>query len=369
MFELSTFILNIATFYGIYLILALSFNIEYGYTGLPNFGKVLFYSIGAYLAGGLAAWAAITVAGFFPEVRGGMPAYCAGEAYNVMTQVAATNPALDIGVFLLSFVLAVLLGALVGVVASYPTLRRTGHFLAITLLALGEIVRIAAHTELWPVCGYNGLSGLPTPFEWLPGYGPYLYTALVLAIAAGVYMITERMVNSPWGRALKAVRDDELAALVYGKNAAKVKAQAMAVGSALAALAGVLYVFHVGGAFADDFIPLPTFMVIAMVMLGGSANNKGVIFGTAVIILIDQLLNTSVVNALGIPLPPGILNATTYIKYMIMGLIIVLLLMFRPQGILPEKPLTTPVVVETKRVVGETTIQQQSQERESAASE
>lgn len=343
MAEIAGFVLNLLTFYGIYLILALSFNIEYGFAGLPNFGKVLFYSIGAYLAGSLSAWIAVTVAGF-TEGEPGKPVYCAGPAYNAMIEVAKTSPLVDIGVFIVSILLALIVGAVVGVISSYPTLRLRGDFLAISLLALGEIVRIAAYTEYWPVCGYDGLSGLPTPFAWMGEAGKYAYTVLVWVIAGLVYLAVQKMTNSPWGRALKSVRDDELAAEVYGKNIARVKAQAMAVGSALAALAGVLYVFHVGGVFAADFIPLPTFLVIAMVMLGGPANNKGVILGTGVIVLIDQLLNASVLNALGVPLPAGFLNAVTYLKYVLMGLIIILILMFRPQGLIPEKPLDTPVV-------------------------
>lgn len=352
MAEVSGLLLNILVFYGIYLILSISFNIEFGFAGLPNLGKVLFYSIGAYLAGSISAWIAVKSVGFVAsDVQG--PSYCAGIAYKVMQDVASTNPLLDIGVFLLAIFIAVIVGAAVGVVSSYPTLRLRGDFLAISLLALGEIVRIAAYTEYWPVCGYDGLSGIPTPFEWMSSYGKFVYTGLVLIIAFIIYLIAQKMVNSPWGRALKAIRDDELAAEVYGKNAAKIKAEAMAVGSAMAAVAGVLYVFHVGGVFAADFIPLPTFLVIAMVMLGGAANNKGVLLGTAVIILIDQLLNASVLNALGLPLPQWLLDATTYIKYVVMGLIIILILLFKPQGMVPERPLETPIVEETKRKLNE----------------
>lgn len=360
MAEVAGFVLNVLTFYGIYLILALSFNIEYGFAGLPNFGKVLFYSIGAYLAGSISAWIAVTVAGF-TEGDPGKPVYCAGPAYTAMTEVAKTSVLVDIGVFLLSLVVALIVGAVIGVISSYPTLRLRGDFLAISLLALGEIVRIAAYTEYWPVCGYDGLSGIPTPFAWMGDAGKYAYTALVWVIAGGVYFTVQRMTNSPWGRALKSVRDDELAAEVYGKNIARVKAQAMAVGSALAALAGVLYAFHVGGVFAADFIPLPTFLVIAMVMLGGPANNKGVVLGTGVIVLIDQLLNASVLNALGIPLPQGFLNAVTYLKYVLMGVIIILILMFRPQGLIPEKPLDTPIVRRASQLVSTHRPTQQTQ--------
>ena len=348
--EVVGLIAHILVFYGIYVILALSFNLEYGFTGLPNFGKVLFYSLGAYAAGTLSATLATSLAEFTTSTS---PPYCDARAIPVMSRLAATNMLFDIGVFIVGLFLAAIVGFIAGVVASYPTLKLRGDFLAITLLALGEVVRIIASTEKWPVCGIIGLTGIPTPFAWIgdPDTTRLAYACLVLAFAAIIYVLVELVSNSPWGRLLKAIRDDELAVEVYGRNPVKTKAEVMAFGSMLAAIAGALYAFYVGGVYPRDFIPIVTFMVVVMVMLGGPANNKGVLLGAAIVTLMDQLFNASIFNALGIPLPRNILLAIPYIKYMVMGILIVLLLMYRPQGLIPEKPLRTPVVDEMKRIL------------------
>jgi len=341
--EVVGLIAHILVFYGIYVILALSFNLEYGFTGLPNFGKVLFYSLGAYAAGALSATLAVSLAGFTTSIT---PPYCDARAIPVMSKLATTNMFFDIGVFVAGIILAAAIGFIAGVVASYPTLKLRGDFLAITLLALGEVVRIIASTEKWPVCGIVGLTGIPTLFAWIgdPDIARLAYAGLVLAFAIAVYLLVELTSNSPWGRLLKAIRDDELAAEVYGRNPVKAKAEVMAFGSMLAAIAGALYAFYIGGVYPRDFIPIVTFMVVVMVMLGGPANNKGVLLGATIITLIDQLFNASIFNALGVPLPRNVLLAIPYIKYMAMGIIIILLLMYRPQGLIPEKPLKTPIV-------------------------
>ncbi len=347
--------IDIMVIFGIYLILSLSFNIEYGFTGIPNLGKVLFYAVGAYVAGGLAGWIALRLAAFTPQLPPEGPTYCAYGAPQTITEVFKTNPAFAIGVFLLSMMIGAALGAVLGVLASYPALRLREDFLAITLLAFSEIGRLITRTEWWPVCAHYGIRGIATPFAWLGEYSLTLYMFLVLGIAALMYLLAEKLVNSPWGRALKAVRDDELAAEVYGKNPARVRAQAMAVGSAMAAVAGVLYTFYARIVFPDDFIPIVTFLAIAMVMLGGTANNKGVVVGVAVLVLVDRLFNASVLERkFGIPLPDYLSNSIAYLKYVVIGLVIVLILMFGPQGLIPERPLKTPIVEETKKKLKET---------------
>lgn len=327
---------SIAVFYSIYLILALSFNLEYGFAGQPNLGKVFFYSLGAYTAG----WFTATV---IMHASGGGD-YCSGEAIATMLAFGSEHPGMTAGLFVASLILALIIGAVAGYLSSYPALRLTEDFLAITLLAIGEIGRIIARTSRF-VCGVTGLTGLPNPFQWLgnPTLVNIAYAILALAIAGLTYLIVELLSNSPFGRVLKSVRDDELAAEVMGKDVARVKGVVLMIGSALAAMAGVIYAFYAQSVIPDDFIPNVTFVVIAMTMLGGAANNRGVLVGTLIITLLDQLLNSSTLDRLGVPVNTLPININ-YVKYMTIGLIIVLVLMFRPQGLIPEEPLKTPAV-------------------------
>ncbi len=327
---------SIVTFYGIYLVLGFSFNLEYGFAGQPNLGKVLFYSIGAYAAGRLTAtvlWSMVGVEGvpFFSHA-----------AADMRLEFAAAHPLIIILLFFASLAIAALLGGLFGFVVSYPALRLRGDFLAIVLIAVGEVGRVFARTYEPLSGGVFGLSGVPNPLLWLgePRFWRFVYALIVLAIALITYLIVERLVNSPLGRLLKSVRDDELAAKVYGKDVPRVKAQVLIIGSAMAAVAGALYAFYVQTVFADDFVPMVSFLVIIMVMLGGVANNKGVFLGALLLTLLDRLTRASFLRMIGITITFDI----TYVRYIAVGVLIILVLMFRPKGLIPETPLKTPAL-------------------------
>lgn len=336
MVDILPLLASIATFYGIYLILGFSFNLEYGFAGQPNLGKVLFYSIGAYAAGRLTAtilWSMIRVEGvsFFSHI-----------AADMRLEYAASHPLIIVLLFLASLAIAALLGGVFGFVCSYPALRLRGDFLAIVLIAVGEIGRVFARTYEPLTGGVFGLSGVPNPLLWLgdPRLWRFVYALIVLIIAFIVYLFSEKLVNSPHGRLLKSVRDDELASKVYGKNVPMVKGRVLIIGSAMAAVAGALYAFYVQTVFADDFVPMVSFLAIIMVMLGGVANNKGVFLGGLLLTLLDRFTRVSFLRIIGITITFDI----TYIRYVAVGVLIILVLMFKPKGLIPEKPLRTPAL-------------------------
>ncbi|MEM4726233.1 MAG: branched-chain amino acid ABC transporter permease, partial [Nitrososphaerales archaeon] len=164
------------------------------------------------------------------------------------------------------------------------------------------------------------------------------YMVLILVIALGVYIYINKLVNSPFGRLLKSMRDDQIAATSLGKDLVKVRGQVLILGSALAGLAGVLYAYYSGYVNPDDFIPIRTFDVWVMVVLGGIANNRGVLLGAAIMTAIDR--GTQI---LAIQLQTfGGIAELNYLRYIIVGILMLAILMFRQKGILPEKPVKTP---------------------------
>lgn len=349
-------------YFSVYGIIALSFNIEYGFTGIPNFGKVLFVAIGAYAAGVLAShlvlWLAVpalTSRGITIDlVSGGEPPYCSGAAKYVFSQAPSViDPIVMVLIFVASILAAAAAGIVSSILASFPALRLRGDFLAITLLAAGEIVRLVTWTSSWPVCGFNGISGIPSPFSWLHRGIDVVYAVVALAFLAVAFLYTEYATNSPWGRALKAVRDDEVAAEVYGYNVAKVRMQSLTVGSALAAIAGALLVFYSGNVNPNSYRPDLTFEVITAVIMGGSANNVGALVGAAIISALQIFMNASSLTALGLRLPEAVLDSLPYIKYVALGIIILVVLAYKPQGLIPEKPLRTPIVEKTRKMLEE----------------
>lgn len=297
---------------------------------------MFFFSIGAYVAGVLVAHGIAALSGYPGDLF-------TAQAQDARLRFAAANPGAIVGLFLAALVLAAVAGAGFGVLASYPALRLRGDFLAIVLIAVGEAGRVFARVYTPFVGGNIGIGGVPSPFVFLGDRtGRVAFSLFALGIALLVFLYTERLSNSPLGRLLKSIRDDELVANVLGKRTPRVKAQVLAVGSGLAAVAGVLWGFWFQTVAADDFIPQATFLVVAMVLLGGAANHWGALLGAITMTLLDHVTRPSFYAILGVEanLPFDI----NYLRYILIGLMIILILMFRPEGLLPEKPVKTPAL-------------------------
>jgi branched-chain amino acid transport system permease protein len=327
------------TFFGISALMALSLNLEYGVAGIPNFGKVLFVSIGAYTAG-------LTYTYLLPLLGAHTPVYPCGptlaEALQLRTGIIRN--ALDVGLFnfFLTGLIAMLAGGLVGVLASYPALRlQEEWYLALVLLVAGEIVRIIVRGYEPIICGHNGMSGIAQPFMALgnPTLSSVAYLALILGLVALVFLFCERLIHSPYGRLLKAMREDSQVTLSLGKRVPRIRAQVMFIGSAIAALAGVFFVANLGFASTNDYVVALTLDVWVMVVIGGVGNNRGALLGAFIVTILDRVTAIAAIglDASGFPLE------FTYFRFILFGLIILLMLRFRPQGLLPEKPGTTGV--------------------------
>lgn len=326
------------TFFGISAIMALSLNLEYGLAGIPNFGKALFVSIGAYTAGWTYTHLLPLLAGReFIDPCGGSTL---AQALQLRSDVLKTLPTTALLNFALTLVIAMIVGGVVGWLASYPALRlKEEWYLALVLLVGGEVVRITLRGVDFPICGDNGLSGLAQPLAWLPDrqLRAIGFMLLVLLMAAAVYFYVERLTRSPFGRMLKALRENDAVALGLGKNVARVRGTVMLIGSALAALSGVLFVVNSGFASTNDYTVALTLDVWVMVVLGGLGNNRGALIGAFVITLLDRI--TSIV-ALQLD-AMGSQWEFNYLRYILFGLILLFVLRYRRQGLVPESLRTT----------------------------
>jgi len=331
--SIAVLVSSIVTYTSIYLILALSTNLEYGYTGIPNFGKVFFFFIGAIVS-------AIVAGAIYNTALGISDAFSAAAAAK-RTEYSVQNPAFAAGVFILCLALSAIASGLFGYLASYPALALREDFLAITLLVFGEAGRIFVRTYEPLVGGVYGMSGIPNPLNWL-GDRPtalLLYAALVLGIAVTCYIVVERISNSPFGRVMKAVRDDELVASALGKDVASVRGRVLFISSAMAGAAGSLFTFYTQSIFPDDYIPPVTFYIVSMVLLGGASNNMGTVLGAVFLSLLDRFTQASFLALLGIGAPFDI----SFIRYALTGAIMILVIALRPQGIVVEGIVKTPL--------------------------
>lgn len=329
---------TLLTFFGIAAMIALSLNIEYGVAGIPNFGQALFVAVGAYTAG-------VTYTRLLPLLAGreAVDPCSAGsmaQALALRTDVMKSMPALALGNFGLTLLSAALLGGLIGLLASYPALRlKEEWFLGLVLLVGSETVRIFVRGYDPIICAHNGLSGILQPFAWLPTAQTrsLAFMALVLVTASLFYWYSQRLVRSPYGRLLKALRENNAVAAGLGKEMTRVRGQVMVIGSAMAAMAGVFFVTNVGFASANDYGVALTLDIWVMIVLGGLGNMRGALLGAFLVTLLDRFTSVTAIqmNMLGSPVE------FNYVRYILFGLILLLMLRYRPQGLWPEAARTT----------------------------
>jgi branched-chain amino acid transport system permease protein len=349
MVDIISLISSFATIYGIYAILAISLNLEYGYAGQPNFGQVLFYGLGSFVG-------AIAAANLLPIFAGlAVGNICDAHSFTVRYSIGSTDPGITISVWLIALILAMIAGGIFGLLVSYPALRvKEEWYLSMILLVAGEAFVIVVENTQQIGCGFNGVDGIQNPFYWIfqsystsslvRSFGVDLvgviYAAVILGFAAICFIIAQRLANSPYGRLLKSIRDDSLAAESLGKDVAKVRKQIMIIGSVMAGLAGGLFVFYIGAASTENFAATVTFAIWVMMILGGNANNRGVLVGVFAMTLLSQgsVLVSVLLQSL---LPNFDTSILIYLEYAVQALILLLLLIFRPRGLIPETKIMT----------------------------
>jgi branched-chain amino acid transport system permease protein len=335
--DLSATLIALLTIFGISALMALSLNLEYGVAGVPNFGQVLFVSLGAYTAG-------LTYTRLLPALAGQSVLNPCGAglatALQLRSEIMRLMPALGFANFTITLLIAAAVGGIVGYAISYIGLRlKQEWFLALVLLVGGEILRIVVRGYEPITCASNGISGIAQPFSWIGDarLAAVSFMLLVLILTTLAYFYTERLLRSPYGRLLKAIRENAPVARSLGKNVTRIRAQVMGIGSALAAVAGVLFALNIGFVSTNDYVVGLTLDMWVMIVLGGLGNNKGALLGALLITILDRVTAIAAIqlNMFGTDLE------FNYFRYILLGAILLLMLLYRPQGLLPERRQTT----------------------------
>lgn len=327
------FVLDLLAFYAFFLILSVSLNLEFGYAGIPNFGKVLSFMAGAFVVGALPGRLIMWLAGLQGDWVADNPAVVT-EATRWLQQHVAEG----FGIFFLTIGVAMGVGLGVGYLSAIPAIRLREDYLAITLLAFGEGGRVIG-INVPPIVGGTLGVGIPDPLGWIAADIRFPIASIaVLGFAILVYVYAERFIRSPLGRMLRAVRDSEAAAASLGKDVARTRLKIFLIGSILGALGGALFGFYQGSVHPFGFTRTEwTFWPWVMVLLGGAGNNVGVAAGTMVFVAGRKL--TSFYKGL---LQPIIPFNIVWLDLILLGGVLLAVLLLRPRGILPEKP--TPTV-------------------------
>jgi branched-chain amino acid transport system permease protein len=292
---MATYLIFTLTLCGIYALLALSLNLVWGGVGLVNLGLAGFFAVGAYTS------ALVTGAG---------------------------------APVLIGWGAALLVGAGVGLVVTFATVRLRDDYLAIVTLGFAEVIRLVALNERWLTNGSDGISGIKAPLKAELGPGGFMlfYLGMVTLIVLLTSTLLHRLDRSPFGRAMKAIREDQQLAAFAGKNVLRFKLQTFALSAAIAALAGALYAHFQSYVSPDHFEPLITIYIFLAVTAGGVGRTSGAVLGAYLVVIFVEA--TRFMTQWLPVLQPVQLAA---LREILVGVALILVLHLRPQGILPER--------------------------------
>jgi len=287
------FSLYVATIAAVYALFALSLNLQVGVTGLLNFGHVAFFGVGAYASGIVA-------------LNGG------SWVVGVLVGVVAAS------------LLGVAIGALGRTLAA--------DYWAIVTLAVAECLRLIVVNESDVTGGPQGISGIAGPFVGVSGLGGDIAWLLLCVVLAGLaYLIAETLTGMQFGRVLRLIREEPMLAASLGHNITREKMRVLAVAAPIAAVGGSVYTLYISYIGPNQLLPIETFLVFTMLIIGGMGNNRGAVLGALVIQLIyagSRFLKDI------FPIPD---QSASSIRLLIVGLVLVAFLMTRPEGLFAEK--------------------------------
>ncbi len=282
----------------IYILLAFSLDLQYGFTGLINFGLVGFFGVGAYTS------ALVTM-------NLGLPAW-------------------------LSFPAAMLVAGLLSWPLGRIALRLRDDYLAIVTLGFSEIIRLVIVKEDWLTHGVQGISGIPRLWpNWSSSASELFLLCALITAAALTTLVMRRITQSPYGRTIQAIRDDEVAVIALGKDPSIFKTQVLVIGGAIAGLAGAFYAHYITYIVPDQFVPITTFYIWMAIIMGGVARLLGSISGA--VLLVFLLEGTRFLRGY----IPGVTDAgMASFQLGVIGVLLILFMRWRPQGLFGKRSAT-----------------------------
>ncbi len=304
------YLATLVVFFFIYNIFTWGLNIQFGYAGVLDFTFITFVACGAYFAGVFALGKGQNQAGF--EWILGL---------NLPFPIALVAGAVAAG----------LLGLAVGLIAVN---RLRSDYMAIVTLATGTVIYgfVSNFAPLFD--GFDGLAGLPQPFSQYISLNSNQFTYLWVVFSGVVmlicWFIAQRILNSPLGRTMRAIREDQDAAETFGKDTVRVRLIAMSMGAVLAGIGGALLIGFIGAFSPAGWTSGETFIVFAALIVGGRGNNWGAVVGS---FLVAVLVNEATRYIPPIPADPTLIPT---IRNMVIGASLIVVLWVRPQGLIPE---------------------------------
>ncbi|MEM2179171.1 MAG: branched-chain amino acid ABC transporter permease [Candidatus Methanomethylicaceae archaeon] len=330
-------IFDILIFFCIYAIITISLNFQQGYTGIFNLGLYFPIIIGALIAAFLPGRLGMLIYGIDSKLD-----FSANNAIvvSILNSKLSQDPIISILLLLLTLIVTILICYILGFLITYPALKLPADYLALFMLCAGESLRVIGMQTDWLAGGVMGII-IMNPFIWLGKFSYYGMGTFIILLTIIIIIIHQRICNSPLGRLLKSIRENELTAKCIGKNVDKIKRKVLSFSFAILGIAGVLHAFSmsavvVGGYTRVDFSFWPWLMMI----VGGTGNNIGVLLGTFSLVMIRRIIIIAKHFFLFLPF------SIVWFEPILLALLLLFTLIFKPEGILSEKPLEIKKYIE-----------------------
>jgi len=324
--------IDLFMFFLLYLIVTMNLNFMYGYTGIPHFGISLSVAGGGYVVGAFTGRILRWIYNVYPELDF---MYENSKITNEINTHLANDPFTGIGIFLLVIVLSLVLNAGLGYIVSRPAIRLSGSYLIIVLIGMAEAMRIIG-MNYYPLVGGTFWIHVPDVFNWMGNFRTEGFLIICTLFTLGIFLLLQAMSTSPLGRVVRAVRENPTSAECVGKDVVGIRTKVVVLCSALTSIAGVLYGFYIHAVLSTSYTRASwTFYPWLMFMVGGVGNNMGATIGTFIFITLRRII-IFYKHDIEIFVPFQV----QWLEQILTGAMLLLIIIFRPQGLLPEKPTT-----------------------------
>jgi branched-chain amino acid transport system permease protein len=341
---------DIAMFFGLQVIVAMALNFQYGNAGIPNMGCAVQVIIGAFSVSAVVLRVMFTIVSFL-----GVPLVDWTNEYNWVYSSPANvlltnnyikgNAFLAIGFFLLCIGTALVLGALIGYLLALPAIRLRATYLMIVLITMADASQIIGRNVIWISGGTLGV-WIPNVFAWYPGDIGVITAVITLLLGLISFFIFRTMLNSPYGRLMRSMRENEVTLASVGKNVVGIRRNILMFASGVTAIAGVMNVLYLQFSTESGYQRAYwTYWPWLMLILGGPGNNAGTFLGAAVIIALRRII---IVYKFDIQ--QFFFFPISFLEDVLLGGLLVVVMIFRPSGLIPEKLLYIPGVNYAKMV-------------------
>lgn len=329
--QLALFVTDFIALLGIYLIITFSLRLQLGYAGIANFGLVLAFTGGAYTVG----WLPIRLGMWFFGINSGLSSDMIWNNTIIISRInphLQSKPFMAIVIFILTLIVAGLVGALLGFLSGYPAARLRGDYLAIALLALGEVLAIIGGNFSPLVGGALGVQ-VPDVWNWVGDFRFLTVSLLIFFFSLAVWGYMRFLEKSPMSRTLRAIRDNRDAASSLGKPVTSIRLKTLVTGGVLCSISGALYAFYTTGVTAGAYGMFDwTFLPWVMAIFGGVHSNLGVLLGTFLFVLVRKLITFYKYSLGFLPFSP------VWLQYLLTGGVVLTVLLIKPSGLITEKP-------------------------------